>query len=171
MFGVDDPVPVVVFCEPPVLVLGVVGPPEVLEPGCVVELEALADCEVPGVVDVAEGTVEVVVEGELSVGSSTLVPEPLGVAPPPLIIVEVPPVCCDLSLVGTATEVVEVVTVVGVVADGAGAIGAIRVCGRNGGAATAGAASSGGSALEYVTGAGTAGATWWLAGAIRAGRA
>ena len=99
------------------------------------------------------------------------VPAPLGVAPPPLIIVDVPPVACDFSLLGTVTVVVEVVTVVGMVADGAFATSGDRVCGCNGWEATAGAASSGGSALESVTGAVAAFATWWLGGATSAGRA
>jgi len=156
-----------------VLVLGEVEPSVVVEPGCEVELEALDDCPVPDVVDDAvEGVVEVVVPGEPSVGFAGLVPvpAPLGVAPPPLIIVDVPPVVCDFSLLGTVTVVVEVVTVVGMVADGAFATSGDRVCGCNGWEATAGAASSGGSALESVTGAVAACVTWWLGGATSAGR-
>jgi hypothetical protein len=157
-----------------VLVLGEVEPSVVVEPGCEVELEALDDCPVPDVVDNAvEDVVEVVVAGEPSVGSSGLVPvpAPLGDAPPPLIIVDVPPVACDFSLLGAVTVVVEVVTVVGIAVDGDVATSGARVCGCNGWEATAGAASSGGSALESVTGAAVACVTWWLGGAISAGRA
>jgi hypothetical protein len=171
MFGVDDPVPVVVFCELPVVVLVLVlvpvldevEPSEVVEPGCVVEPEALGDCAVAGVVDVDDGRVEVPVEDELPVGALTLVPAPvpLGVAPPPLIIVDTPPVCWDFSLVGTVTVVVAVVTVVGVARGAppaAGAIGTIRVGGLGAGVAAWGAASSDGSALAYVTGVADRGA-------------
>jgi len=168
---VDDPVPVVVFCELPVLGPEVVGPSEVVEPGCVVELDAAGVWAVPGIVDVVEGTDEVVVEDELSVGCWSLVAELAGVAPPPPAIVEVPPVVCDGSLAGAVTVVVDVVTVVGVAADRAVAVGAIRVCGSGRGTAATGAASSGGPTLEYVTGATTGAAGWRLAGATSAGRA
>jgi len=168
--GVDDPVPVVVFCELPVLVPEVVEPSDVVAPGCVVELGAAGDCALPGVVDVVEGTVEVVVAGEPSAGFWSVVAEPVGVAPPGPIIVAVPPVACDGSLAGAATVVVDVVTVFGMAGDGAVAVGAIRICGSGCGTAATGAACSGGPTLEYVTGAGT-GATWRLAGATSAARA
>ena len=166
MFDGDDPVPVVVFCVLPVLVpeVVVVEPSEVVVvvPDCAGELEPLVVCPVAGVVDgIVEGVVEVVVAGEPLAGSWSLVvvPEPFGVAPPPARIVEVPPVACDFDLLGSLIVVVEVVTVVGVTADVTGAAGATGVCGRSDGAAATGAASSGGSALEYVTGAAAGGDT------------
>jgi hypothetical protein len=57
-----------------------------------------------------------VVDGVPSPWPLTVVPAPLGVAPPPAFIVEEPPVLCALSFDGTVMVVVDVVTVVGVVA-------------------------------------------------------
>jgi len=110
-----------------VLALEVVEPSVVVEPGCVVELGVPEDCPVPVVVDdPVDESVDVVVD-DPSVGSARFVPAPapLGVAPPPLIIVDVPPVACDFSLMGTVTVVVVVVTVVGTAADGDVATGLI----------------------------------------------
>jgi len=116
---VVEPVPVVVVCELPVPALDVDDPSVVVEPGCVVELEALGDWLVPGVVEVVvDCPVGVDAAAAPSPGASSLVPAPLGVAPPPLNIVEVPPVACDFIFVGTVTVVVETVTVVGAAADG-----------------------------------------------------
>jgi hypothetical protein len=157
---VGDPVPDGVACDVPVLVLELAELAELVEPGCVVEPEALGDCPVCGAVVAVEGDVEAgveaLVEGDVGpvvedgdeseppVGSLTLVPPLCGVEPPP-IFVEMPPVPRVFFLVGTATVFVEVVTVVGVAAASAGVI---VVCGCNGVATTAGAASSGGSTLE-----------------------
>lgn len=139
------------------LVLEVVEPSGLAEPGCVVESEGLDDdCPVPAVVDeVVDGSVDVVVAADPSVGflRPLRAPVPLDVAPPPVLFVaDVPPVACDFSLIGTLTVVVEVVTVVGTAADGVFATGVIRGCGCDGcDEAIAGADSSGASALEYTT--------------------
>jgi hypothetical protein len=118
---VDDPVPVVVVWEFPGLVPEVVEPSVPVEPDCVAEPDALEDCPVPVVADdVVDRCVDVVVVAEPSVGSARPVPAlaPSGVAPPPLVTTDVPPVACDFSLIGRVVVVVEVVTVVGTVADG-----------------------------------------------------
>jgi len=151
------------------VVLEVVEPSGVVEPDCVVELESLGDCAVPGVVEVVEPVGEI----ELSLGSSSLVPvpAPVGVAPPPPFIVDVPPEACDFSLIGTVTVVVEVVTVVGADPECALETGVTRVWGLSDAGATAGAASSGAFALEDVTAGAVGCLTWWFAGATRAARA
>jgi hypothetical protein len=173
---VDDPVPVVVGCELPVLVLvlEVVEPSVAVEPGCVVELDELDGCPVSAVVDeVVDGSVDVVDVADPFVGCLRPLPAsvPTGAAPPPLVVADVPPVACDFSLIGTATVVVAVVTVVGTPADGVFATGAIRVCGCDGCEATAGASWTGWVALEDVAGVADACVTWWLAGATVTARA
>ena len=97
-----------------------------------------------------------------------------GVAPPPPIIVEVPPVVFGLGFgfMGTVEVVVEVVTVVGRMdAAGRAARASPSTCDCAGGMAATGAASSGGPTLASVTGLAAGGAGWRGAGATRAGRA
>jgi hypothetical protein len=168
---VDDSVPDELACEVPVLVLEPVEPADVEEVGCVVEPPALGGGAAWGVVDAVEGTVEVVVEGDPPVGLLTSVRLATGVAPPRLIIVDVPPVARDFTLAGTVAVVVEVVTVVGPAADGAGATGVIRVCGCNAGTATACAACSDEPVVESVFRAAAGRVSWWLGGAISGARA
>ena len=74
----------------------------------------MLDGLVPDVVESVFEDVPVGVEVVPSPWPLTVVPVPLGVAPPPGIIVEEPPVLFDFSFDGAVTVVVEVVTVVGV---------------------------------------------------------
>jgi len=116
----------------------------------VVELEPVPDELVTPVVEAVEDDdVPVVVEVVPSPWPLTVVPSPLGVAPPPEIIVELPPVFFDFSFDGILTVVVDVVTVVGVDrAVSCGDVAAILIaCVSDGGLAATGAASSGGSTL------------------------
>ena len=76
---------------------------------------AVVDDDEDGDDDVDED-VPVLADGVPSPWPLTVVPAPLGVAPPPGFIVEEPPVLCDPRFDGSVTVVVDVVTVVGVVA-------------------------------------------------------
>jgi hypothetical protein len=172
---VDDPVPPVVPCEPlvPVPVVEVDEPVDEVEPVPVVEVEPLAGSLVPVGVDVVDDTVDVSVEVDDPLVWPPVVesvPARLGAAPPPPIIVELPPVGCDFSLVGTVTVVVVVVTVVGIVEPVAGATVAAEL-GAGVGEIAVGAACTGGPVLWLVAGAADCGVTGWLAGATSAARA
>ena len=137
--------------------LDVVAPVDVVELGCVLEVESLGDWLVPVVVELAD------VDDPLSVAPAVepspravLSPPPVGVAPPPPIIIEVPPVAGALVLAGMVIVTVEVVLVVPMVALVVFA-GATRARVRGGRTTTAGAVCSAWSALEYDAAAGAAG--------------
>jgi len=108
---------------------------------------------------VPDDVVEVPLEDEVVLVSLTLVPEPSGVAPPPAIIVDVPPVAGALVLSGLVTVVVEVVTVVWIGVAVTGAVALLRTGVRTSGVITVGAASSGGLTLAAADGV-TIGDTW-----------
>lgn len=102
--------------------------------------------------EVVDGVAELPVEDDLLLVLVTLVPAPSGVAPPPAIIVDEPPVAGAPVLEGIATVVVEVVTVVWTGVATAGVVGALwRTCACADGAITVGAASSGGLTLAAVS--------------------
>lgn len=169
--GVGDPVPVVLPIEVPAVVLDVVAPCDVVEVGCVVEVESLGDWLVPVVVELADvdDPVPVVLAGEPSPGS-VVAAAPLRVARPPPIVIEVPPVAGVLLFVGTVIVTVEVVSVVSGIAF-VELAGATRArCGA-GAADTIGAAGSGCTALEYVGAGAAGGGAWWVGGATSAARA
>jgi hypothetical protein len=138
----DDPVPVV---EPVELPEGVVDDVEpaavVVELDGVVDVESVGDWLVPTVVALVDGCVPFAVRVEPSAGC-VVVLEPSGVAPPPPIVADVPPVAGAFRLVGILTTVVDVVTVIGMAPAAADVVGAIRTCGCGAAVATAGAASS-----------------------------
>jgi hypothetical protein len=142
----DDPVRVVEPVELPAGVVDVVEPVDVVELDGVVDVESVVDWLVPTVVVLVVGCVPSAVPAEPSVGF-VVASEPSGVAPPPPIAADVPPVDCELRLVGIVTTVVEVVTVVGVASEGAAVVGARRTCRCDGAMTAAGAASSGGLTL------------------------
>lgn len=103
-----------------------------------------------------DGVVAVPVEDEPLLVPLTLVPEPSGVAPPPAIIVDVPPVAGASVLSGIVTVVVEVVTVVWIGVAVTAVTGVLGTCVCASGVITVGAASSGGltlAAADCVTGA------------------
>jgi hypothetical protein len=103
-------------------------------------------------VEVVDDVAEVPVEDDVLLVLVTLVPEPSGVAPPPAIIVDEPPVAGTPVLEGIATVVVEVVTVVWTGVTTAGVVDALwRTSGCTDGAITVGAASSGGSTLAAAS--------------------
>lgn len=107
---------------------------------------------------VVDGVVEVPVEEEVLLVPLTLVAEPSGVAPPPAIIVDVPPVAGALVFDGVVTVVVEVVTVVWIGVAVTAVTGALWTCVCASGVITVGAASSSG--LTLVAANCVAGATW-----------
>lgn len=129
----------------------------------------MLDGLVPDVVESVFEDVPVGVEVVPSPWPLTVVPVPLGVAPPPGIIVEEPPVLFDFSFDGAVTVVVEVVTVVGVTevvwCDGT----AILTACRSGcTVAATGAASSGGLTLTAAVEPAAGGVTCRIAGATAA---
>jgi hypothetical protein len=107
---------------------------------------------------VVDGVVAVPVEDEALLVLLTLVAEPSGVAPPPAIIVDVPPVAGALVFDGVVAVVVEVVTVVWIGVAVTAVIGVLWTCVCASGVITVGAASSGGLTLAAANC--VAGATW-----------
>lgn len=102
--------------------------------------------------EVVDDVAEVPVEDDVLLVLLTLVPEPSGVAPPPAIIVDEPPVDGASVFEGIVTVVVEVVTVVSMEEATTGVVGALwRSCGCTAGAITVGAASSGGLTLAAAS--------------------
>jgi len=159
-------------CELPVLELEL--EPELVEPvdapesDWVVELESVLDGLVTAVVEVVADDAPVVVEVVPSPWPLTAVPSPLGVAPPPGIIVDEPPVFWDFSFEGTVIVVVDVVTVVGVAeVVGCDVAAILTACVWGGTLAATGAASSGGSTLTAAD-ADAGGVTCRVAGATSA---
>ena len=133
------------------------------------EPEPVLDGIVPDVVEVVEDDTPEAVEVALTPWLLTVVASSLGVAPPPGIIVELPPVPFDFSFDGIVTVVVEVVFVVGVTEVVAGDVAAIPIAGVWGsGLAATGAASSGGSTLTPAVESAAAAVTCRVAGATSA---